>query len=311
MTAASGRPYQVAAIIVTYRPQAKSLRQLISTLQNEFCLVVIADNGGGREALEQEFFNDDIRLVDLEGNKGIGAALSAGLAEAAKAGVSYVISFDQDSTPLPGMVAILVNAFEQCRLAGENIGAVGPQVVDPRQSPPLLHPFVRLGLLGSAHRFCACSEETVRADLLISSGCLTSLEVIRQVGMPDPSLFIDYTDIEWCFRARSKNYTLRGICAAKMAHEIGHGEVRQLLGVSLIEYSAVRRYYYARNTCVLVGLRYVSVRWKLRLLIGLTWRLATLRWAPRPDKDSFLLERRLMLRGIGDAIRGIRGPLTG
>jgi rhamnosyltransferase len=83
-----------------------------------------------------------------------------------------------------------------------------------------------------------------------------------------------------------------------------------VLGLNLIEYGALRRYYYFRNTLAVASLNYVPWRWKFRLVIGSMLRLVTLPWAPRASPDLLAMERRMALRGIRDALRGVRGPIV-
>jgi rhamnosyltransferase len=207
------------------------------------------------------------------------------------------------------MVGILVAEFDRQANLGVRIGAVGPLVVDRRQDPQLVHPFIRLGVFGSGHRYCASEGELIAVDTLITSGCLTSLDVLTVVGPMNQDYFVDYTDIEWCFRAKSRGFVLLGVCRAQMTHELGHGKARSIFGLNLFEYSPTRRYYYARNTIFVACLRYVSIRWKVRLIVGLLLRCLTLPWAPRIDKKNLRMESRLQFRGVFDGLRGVRGPL--
>jgi rhamnosyltransferase len=259
--------------------------------------------------LEKCIFAEQLKIIDLGSNQGIGAAINAGINEAQIAGVTYVITFDQDSSPSPGMVGVLVAAFERQIQLGIRVGAVGPQFVDRRQNPALVHPFVRLGVFGSGHRYCRSDEDLVDVDTLITSGCLTSLAVLRAVGLMDPGYFVDYTDIEWSFRAKSRGFVLLGVCKAQMTHELGHGRVRKILGITLIEYSPIRRYYYARNTISVSCLKYMSLRWKIRLIGGLSLRCLTLFWAPRSDEKAVWSEYKMLFRGLRDGLLGVRGRL--
>jgi rhamnosyltransferase len=125
----------------------------------------------------------------------------------------------------------------------------------------------------------------------------------------NPDYFVDYTDIEWCFRAKSLDFALFGVCRAQMVHELGQGTSRSFFGINLFEYSPTRRYYYARNTVSVARLPYVPLRWKLRLVAGMLLRCLTIAWAPRPDSNSLKMESRMLIRGIVDGMRGVRGAL--
>jgi rhamnosyltransferase len=309
MTSTESQPYKVAAIIVTYHPNIESLERLISVLSADEVLTIVVDNGGGRAALPQLLLDQSLKLLDLGGNQGVGAAINAGIAEARKYCVTHVVTFDQDSRPSSGMVGNLVAEFDRQQRLGVKIGAVGPLFVDSRQNPPLVHPFIRLGVFGSGHHYCASDKDLIAVDTLITSGCLTSLEVLTEVGLMNEDYFVDYTDIEWSFRAKSRGFVLLGVCSAKMTHELGQGVSRSIFGLNLFEYSPSRRYYYARNTVAVARLRYVSIRWKVRLIVGLLLRCLTIHWAPRVESKTLRMEGRMLLRGILDGLRGVRGSL--
>jgi rhamnosyltransferase len=270
--------------------------------------IFVADNGGGRAALAPAI-GERVTLLDLGANLGIGAAIKAVILAARAASATHIITFDQDSDPSPGMVGQLVAEFERQTGRGIKLGAVGPRFVDRRRDPPLVHPFIRLGVFGSGHRYCSNDQQLVEVDTLITSGCLTSMHVLDEVGGMNQDYFVDYTDIEWCFRATSKGFALQGVCAAQMTHELGHGESRSVFGLNLFEYSPVRRYYYARNTLAVSALRYVPFRWKVRLIVGLMLRCGTIPWAPRGRGSSLKSEGRMLLRGIWDGLRGVQGSL--
>jgi rhamnosyltransferase len=308
VTLVGSRPHKVAAIVVTYHPHAETLGRLISGLIADEILIIVVDNGGGRGALSQSSL-DKLKLLDMRGNQGVGAAINAGLAEARQCGATHVVTFDQDSQPSPGMVLSLVAEFERQANLGVKIGAVGPLFIDERQRPPLVHPFMRLGLFGSGHHYCASDSDLIPVDTLITSGCLTSLEVLAEVGPMNQDYFVDCTDIEWCFRAKAAGFALIGVCAAQMIHELGQGLSRSFFGLNLFEYSPTRRYYYARNTVSVARLPYVSYRWKIRLVAGLLLRCLTIPWAPRSDKTSLRMESLMLWRGIVDGICGVRGSL--
>lgn len=299
----------VAAIIVTFRPEPAALCTLVAALLRDAVPVLVMDNGGGCEALGELASAPGVHPADLGSNRGIGAALNAGVARARAAGVRLVVFFDQDSAPEPGMIARLAQQFDMLQRAGTRVGAVGPRFVDRRSDPPLEHPFARLPhLLGSAYVRCAAGESLVEADFLITSGCLTSLEVLAEVGGMDETLFVDYTDIEWCFRARARGYRLFGVCGAAMCHELGHGRSRRVLGLTLLEYGPARRYYYARNAIRTLAAPHTEARWKCRILLQLLLRSLLLPAAPRPSGAKLAREYAMLVRGVVHGMRRIGGP---
>jgi rhamnosyltransferase len=300
----------IAAIIVTFHPDPATIEHLIADLIADEVLVVVIDNGGGRAAISAAtLLTSGVNYVDMEGNRGIGAAINAGVALAKRLGVTYLVTFDQDSAPTRGMVRVLAAEFQRQVAAGVKLAAVGPRFVDTRHSPPLLHPFIRLDrMIGSGHRYCSRDDELIKVDMLITSGCLTSIDALDVIGGMDGDIFVDYTDVEWSFRAVSKGFELLGVCRVAMDHQLGHGQVRRFMGLHLFEYSPARRYFYARNTIWMLQLPYVPLRWKVRLLSGFLLRGLTLALAPRQSQANLGSESLMFLRGVLDGLRGRLGP---
>src|SRR5690606_36905073 len=92
-----------------------------------------------------------------------------------------------------------------------------------------------------------CNEdECVDVDHLISSGCLISLDAIEKIGTFEESLFIDYVDTEWCWRARRKGFRLLGVGSAHMKHNLGDDEFIAF-GQPRTLHAPFRLYYQMRN----------------------------------------------------------------
>jgi rhamnosyltransferase len=300
----------IAAIVVAFGPCAAQLNRLISILVMECKSVYVMDNGGGRDAIAVASEGETaMRVIDMGGNKGIGEALNQGMRLAATAGFDYVTTYDQDSEPAAGQISALVNAFEELRSTGTNVAAVGPRIVDLRGDRRFEHPFMRrtIGWPTAAH--CPSGTKYIATDFLITSGAVISLAAFAGVGPYDPGLFVDYTDMEWCFRALTRGYRLFGICSVTMSHQLSAARPANVLGMTILEYSPVRRYYYARNVVLLARRSYVAVGWKARLLIGLIGRVVML---PVVFKFSrgWTRDWRMLVRGIIDGVMGSGGAYS-
>jgi rhamnosyltransferase len=300
----------IAAIVVAFGPCAAQLNRLISLLVMECKSVYVMDNGGGRDALaEASEVETAMRIIDMGGNKGIGEALNQGMRLAATAGFHYVTTFDQDSEPAAGQITALINAFEELRSTGVNVAAVGPRIVDVRGGRQFEHPFMRRSIGWPTAARCPSRANYVATDFLITSGAVISLAAHARVGPYDPELFVDYTDMEWCFRALAHGYHLFGICSVTMSHQLSAGTAANALGMTILDYSPVRRYYYARNVVLLARRSYVAAGWKARLLIGLIGRVVMLPLVfkfSRGWTDDWLM----LARGIIDGVMGTGGAYS-
>ena len=299
----------VAAIVVAYQPVASQINRLIAVLAQECRMVYVMDNGGGRDAIANTLRTDSaVHIVDMKGNQGIGAALNLGFQLAKTAAIRYVATFDQDSEPPHGLIGGLANALEQLTSNALRVAAVGPRVVDLRNDKEFEYAFMHRRAGWPTAVRCSRQSAYVEADFLITSGCLISLEAFECVGPFDQSLFVDCTDMEWCFRARAIGYRLFGVCTAVMPHELGTGAFARALGITILGHSPLRRYYYARNTVRLAKLSHVAVGWKARMLLGLLARILLLPFAVR-FASGWRKDWLMLLRGAADGMTGTGGPL--
>jgi rhamnosyltransferase len=297
-----------AAIVVAFQPDRALIIRLIQDLAREFRIVYVMDNGGGREALTESIGSSaSIQVVDMAGNKGIGVALNRGFQLASLAGMRYVITFDQDSTPPAGLGGQLMQALERLMAGGVRIAAVGPRVIDIRQARQLEHPFMRRRMGWPTAATCISTSELIDADFLITSGCLIPLAAFEAVGPFDQELFVDFVDMEWCLRARAAGYMTFGVCSAVMPHEIGTATKASAFGMTVLGHNPVRRYFFARNTIRLLRLPHLAVGWKARLLISLLGRLLLLPIAVR--FNTGWTKHWLMLgKGVVHGIANVGGP---
>jgi rhamnosyltransferase len=246
-----------------------------------------------------------LALRRLDTNKGIGAAQNQGVALARGMGCRYVLFLDQDSVPQADMVKSLSHTLERLRSEGHKVACVGPRVRFPGSGD--LSVFARPGWIRQRRTPCRDVEMAIECDFLISSGSLIPLDVIDVVGGMEEDLFIDQVDTEWCFRARSKGYCVYGACGAILEHSLGETIHRIWMGRwrRLPRHKPLRYYYIFRNTLLLSGRSYVSVRWilsQVKWLTALFLAYGLFAW-PRTG------ELPMMVKGIVHGIRGVTGKL--
>ena len=254
------------AVIVTYHPDVAVLRQLIERLDAQVAAMVIVDNGSSAcIATEVAGCSKNVMVMPLGKNWGIAAAQNVGIEHAKKLNADYVVLFDQDSSPEPGMIATLVDAAEHIRESGAKVGCVGPVYVDPRQSTPPF--FVRIRGLSLERILCTGEEATpIPVDHLIASGSLFPMGTLDAIGGMQEDLFIDYVDIEWCERALVMGYQSYGVRSAVMHHSLGDNPIR-FMGMQLPARSPLRHYYMFRNAVWLYG--QPGLRWNWKVVDGL------------------------------------------
>lgn len=295
----------LATITVTYHPDPHILRIQLCALP-ETSLKLLIDNASDEDAIRamqvMAATIPNTHLIPNPINKGLAAALNQGinLAKQLRPTVQWCLLLDQDSEPEVNSIDALFSGMERLMERGENVGCVGPKLID--SSTELSHGFHQQThwLWHRVHP----DEGTlhpVPCSNLNGSGTLVALRLFEEMGGLDESLFIDHVDTEWAFRLLAHGYTLWGIPQAVFRHRMGQSSLRYwLLGWRLWpQRSPFRHYYLYRNAVWLMRRRYVPIIWKFWAVIKLTVTLLV-HGVFDPERYTQL---RCMLKGLHDGVR--------
>ena len=249
----------VIAIIVTHNPDLLSLKTLCDSLTKQVGRVVIVDNHS-RNTL-QTFISQwgGVELIEANENRGIAWAQNTGINWASSNGARYVVLFDQDSLPDANMIASLLKEYSVLTQQGCLIAAVGPSYQNTTNIN--VDPFVVLEGYKLVRKPLQGSS-AAKVLFLISSGCLIPLSAIEDIGLMQEDLFIDYVDVEWCLRAKSKGFDCYGSATAKMTHSIG-SQTTHFIGRNFSLHDSNRYYYLFRNAVLLYKKAYISRQFKI------------------------------------------------
>ena len=253
---------QILAVVVCFNPEPSSIQSLSNNLHQEGVPVVWFNNGspGSLDAIKTPHV---LSIIELEHNLGVAAALNRGFEWALQNGFDAVISFDQDSRPVVGMVHKLQNAWLNAVVQTPNLGAIGPATVDHQSGQDM---FTFAPYNWTRHRFLPSQNKTYVVDHLITSGCLTPCAVWQDVGPMNESLFIDWVDNEWCARARLKGYQLLMDGGTKMTHSIGEVS-RPLLWRRFHLHKPLRHYYLLRNALLIAQQSKFDLGWRMHHIL--------------------------------------------
>lgn len=284
----------IAAVVTTYCPDMARLTRVLAALRQQVPHIVIVDDqspGGKARALRKLADSAGAYLRRQPSNLGQAAALNLGIAIARQRWLCRdVLLLDQDSILHPNAVSRLIQALK----SSENAAAVGTLAVDAGGVP--LASFWRVGPWRRTAAPTAAS--TVPCDFLMTSGCLLRVATIDQIGAFDESLFIDNVDLEWSFRARSRGWTLLGVPAARLEHEIG--STRNVAGIGRVtQHSADRHYYMTRNRIHLYLQSSTPNGWILSDIPRLLGKIGLV----AVSSPRRLLDLSAMAEGAADAIR--------
>lgn len=288
------------AIIVSFEPDVAVLLSLVGQVsaQADFILVDNASSNSAEYLGLVEAMPGCKSVHALGQNIGLAAAMNIGLEEATSAGYRYAVLFDQDSQVPVSFFSDLQACYQEAvHLCDDRVAAIGPRIVSPRNNKAM--PFKLFSrLFKRSDRTIPGSTRLFYAEFLISSGCLINLSHLSEIGLMRESYFIDNIDLEWCFRACAKGFSVVGTDQVKLHHSIGIEDDSPWVKAGLVvSHSPLRSYYSTRNRFALYREAYAPLAWKLRdfprfilktlwLLIFSTQRVAYLRNIRRGLADS-------------------------
>lgn len=230
----------VSAVIITYNP-GQELARNVRAISEQVAQVIVVDNGSsatGMEHVTEASTIPNTQLLLLGRNRGIAAALNAGIGLARDQGFNWVVTLDHDSMPEPDMVEGLLTTLSVTD--NKRIALIGPTLLDI-EARTQLQKAVDL-----------TNDNTTLPLTLMTSGCLTSVRCWKEVGGFREDLFIDYVDHEYCLRCTSLGWRIHQSTAV-LNHKLGAMRTHRLVGPMVYNtshHSPHRRYYITRNRLI-------------------------------------------------------------
>ena len=292
-------PNNTLAIIFTYHPQLEQLRSQLNILSKSNVDIIIVDNASDNNYALKKMaveFDAHIEIILCDRNLGIAAAQNIGINHAIINRYKNVLLMDQDSLPANNMVSSLQKILDKY----PDAAAVGPQFLDVNNN--VRSRFIQIRGLIVDKKLQPDINGCVIVDHLISSGSLIPVDTLRKIGLMDDTLFIDYVDVEWALRAKSKGFNSYGVYNAHMTHSLGDERVT-FLSNSIAIHSPLRHYYQARNALLLYRRNYIPFNWKVVDAFKLMAKMSIYIIASRHKS----LELKMIFRGVVHGIRGIHG----
>ena len=212
---------------------AGTLRELVG-LDSDLLVVDCASRDGTAALVRDRF--PEVRIVELETNRGYGAALNEG---ARLAGGEYLLLMNADAWPRPGGVAALLS-FAQSE---PTVGAAGPRLVNPDGSlQPSVRGFPTLWRLATEYFFlrwlaprsrvvnafygAGFAHDSVReAEFLVGAVLLVRRRAFEDVAGFDPSFFMFNEEVDLCYRLRCAGWRVAFFPGAEFVH-IGGASTR-------------------------------------------------------------------------------------
>lgn len=247
----------IAVAITVFRPEPHRLEALLARLDGAFPLFVYVDGPVGEAILKTELEllqrRPDCTVIVAPSNAGIGHGLNRLCDAANSAGIERLLIFDQDSEPAHDHALRLIADFDRIHAWGACPAVIGPQ------------PIVPTGESGKAPTYTLRGIGDLRTtDFVIVSGALVDLKALAAVGPFRADFIMDGIDIEWCFRAWAKGWSVWCDTTLPMPHRVGQG----IMGWGPIRFPAQslkRMSGYVHNQAIMMRLAHIPWRRKVRI----------------------------------------------
>lgn len=287
---------KVFAIIVTYDSNISLLEKQYASLRKQVSGIVYVDNGSCETERIRHFFHthDYVSYILNTENVGLGKAQNQAIKIALAKGAEYILLLDHDSVLEKDFVNSLLGCEQELLQKGIRVGAVGPIYMNPEKGK--LFPVYKLT---GWHKEQFYPNKISEVSFLISSGTLISKKSLENIGLLEESFFIDYIDVEWCFRAINLGYKLYVSPKALMYHLVGDSRLH-ILGQNIAFHSPIRRYYLTRNNILTFRIKYIPWRLKMSSLLKNFIRFSIC-FTYSPKRILFL---RYYCYGLVDGIKG-------
>jgi GT2 family glycosyltransferase len=288
---------RLTVVVLNYdgRPLLEEMLASLALQTLEGFETVVVDNGSSDGSLD--FLAErwpSVRVVALERNVGVTAALNIGLRAAAG---EYVGLFNNDMELEPDCLAEMIRAL----IAHREAGSATPKMLDFADRAVIDGAGDLLSWRGGGRRRGHGELDTgqyERAEEIFGAcggSAIYRREALEAVGGFDESYFAYYEDIDWAFRAQLAGFRCRYVPGAVLYH---HGSAT--LGRGMTDFNS---YHLWRNPIWLIAKCYPAgslLRHAPSLLRG---QLGNLYVAVRVRRP------RVWARAIRDALRGLPGAL--
>jgi len=255
------------AIVVTFNPEIEDFLKFCNILLKQFTSVLIIDNKSNditiiKDKISLLPYYNKIQFIFNEFNKGLSFAQNQGIKYAIDNNFESFCMFDQDSIIDFNYLNTIINDYNCLVEKGKRVGTIGPSIID--QTTKTKYPAIKYK--GFFLNRIILKNEILECSYVIASGSLTKLSIFNEVGWFNETFFINYIDVEWCFRAISKGFNIYITPNVHLYQNVGIFR-KNFLGRAIPIHSPLRRYYASRNSTLMLSLKHVSIGYKIREII--------------------------------------------
>jgi rhamnopyranosyl-N-acetylglucosaminyl-diphospho-decaprenol beta-1,3/1,4-galactofuranosyltransferase len=227
---------RVAVVVVTFN-RADLLERMLGGLlamdRRPDCVIVVdnASDDHTREVIERAT-NSDLVAIHTTDNLGGAGGFHLGLKTAYDKGFDAMWLMDDDVVPAPDCLTRLLEVDNSCLTAvREDLTGALVEKAAVRfdlRNPLSIRP--KTASVESTYRDRSSMPATVPVDNVSFEGFLVRREVIDAIGLPDPSYFIFYDDVDFAIRARRAGYEILAVRDAVLVRQLAFDQQHDLAG---------------------------------------------------------------------------------
>jgi GT2 family glycosyltransferase len=226
----------VAVVVVTYN-RADLLGPMLAglaALERLPDAVIVVDNASTdhtREVLEAAA-NPGLQVLRMTENLGGAGGFHHGMRAAHEQGFDRIWLMDDDVVPAPDCLTVLLAQDEPCLMAVREDRA-GALVEKSATSFDLRRPWAvkpKTAMVETDFGTRGAMPERVEIHVVAFEGFLVRREVVDRIGLPDPSYFIFYDDVDFALRARRAGYRIWAVRDAVLVRQLDFDQQHDLAG---------------------------------------------------------------------------------
>ncbi len=229
-------PETVAVVVVTYN-RADLLRGMLeglARLERPADAVIVVDNASTDHTTEvlDSCALAGLRVVRSEENLGGAGGFHLGVRTAYEQGFDRIWLMDDDVVPHPTCLSVLMSYDEDCLMAVRE-DTHGRLVEKAATRFDLSNPLAirpKTGMVETAYGSRDAMPELVEVENVAFEGFMVRRRVVERVGLPDPSFFIFYDDVDFALRARRAGARIWAVRDAVLVRQLDFDQQHDLSG---------------------------------------------------------------------------------
>ncbi|MBF4161843.1 glycosyltransferase family 2 protein [Nocardioides acrostichi] len=270
----------VAIVVVTYNRAhlLEPMLESLTRLERRPDAVIVVDNASTDDTpavLEraQRAGALPLQVIRTASNLGGAGGFHLGVRTAYEGGYDRIWLMDDDVAPDPTCLTVLMDADEDCLMAVRE-DSQGRLCEKAATRFDLTHPWAikpKTAMVETDYGFRRTMPARVELENVAFEGFMVRRRVVERIGLPDPSYFIFYDDVDFAIRARRAGFRIWGLRDAVLVRQLDFDQQHDLAGW--------KGFYMYRNLFV-VHLRYgenLAVRLKPLLIALAVVLLSSLR----------------------------------